>query len=358
MACNIAALLPILLFCRVAAGMCGAVEGACAAAAPSMVGELAMTETEVQLAEAADGLAGVRLLQAQTKLSGAGLAAAQPSVSSKAQQCLRFMHIPRTAGTSLESENLHRPPGARPWESLMEGPVDEAFAHLGSWKTATGQKPPQVASAGELYDVMHGSELGQGSPLSAASVYGPYFTVLNWTYATVPEACDGCHCQDLHTPPNDDQRVADFYGDPDCTSFCVVRDPLQRTISAFEYSPMSTLLSNCTSGFELFVRALFPLTTDPTGACHFVPQTPFVFGAATRQASTKQYCDRVLRMENLTAEFNALMEEFGRDVRLGTHINAGSSCSISSEALSADVKDLIYDYYRADYEAFGYPRPV
>jgi len=326
-----------------------------------VVGEPFMTEDEVQRAEAADaGFAGMQLLQSQTK-SGRGLQAVpQPPVRNKAQQCLRFMHIPRTAGTSLESENLHRPPGARPWQSLMEGPVDEAFAHLGTWKSSLGEQP-QAANAGELYDKMHASELSKDSPVSAAMVYGPYYLALNWTKVTVPEACDGCQCQDLHTPPNDDQGVADFYGDPSCTTFCVVRDPLERTISAYAYGSFKFVGFNgpCTThSFEQFARENFPLTTDPTGACHFIPQTPFVYGAATRQASTKQYCDRVLRKENLTAEFNALMEEFGRDVRLDTQINGGSSCSISSEALAADVKDLIYDYYRADYEAFGYPRPV
>ena len=37
----------------------------------------------------------------------------------KTDQCLRFMHIPKTGGTYIDSANLHLPPEQRAYDSLV-----------------------------------------------------------------------------------------------------------------------------------------------------------------------------------------------------------------------------------------------
>lgn len=247
-------------------------------------------------------------------------------------RCLKYMHIPKTGGTSLESANLHLPQGHRAFDSFAV-PVYEA---------ATTWLP---GSAAEIFDMSHANP----------EAYAPWFTRLNHTWVKMP---DGNVCHNIHTPPAYDHRVAEYFSD-NCTVFCAVREPLQRFLATYKfnrYGPCSV------AGFENFVSFFMDfLKKQPfEHVCHWVPQVEFVYGAKSREASTHQYCHRVLHQEHLNDEFAALMAEFGQDLKLKEYHNMFSSanCRIDLGAVSKATKNAVYNYYRADYDAFGYPPPA
>merc|ERR1740123_2020231 len=94
-------------------------------------------------------------------------------------ECLNFLHIPKTAGTSIE---------------------DQRFKAHG----------------------VHGSLWGRHANLrcsTSASCTHP----LGFTQCRMSER--SC-CTSWHTPPSMDRMLADMY--EDCNTFCVVRDPVDR----------------------------------------------------------------------------------------------------------------------------------
>jgi len=257
------------------------------------------------------------------------------------EQCLKFLHIPKTGGTSIDSANMHLQSPA--FDSLM----------LRTYQRIADDIPQKFQSdyggnLGTMYDVSHAS---------TASYHDKWFPVHGHSYRMVSQR-DGNKCQDLHTPPGSDPSVAGFFSD--CTTFCAVRDPLQRFISAYEMTQMGPCDS---AAFEERLGSLFlKLSENPSmQVCQFVPQVQFVYGAESKYLSTTQYCDRILHTENLNEEFDALMHETGKALTLPPSHLMGEAiydgCRINRADVSQRARDLIYKYYLADYEAFGYSRP-
>ena len=95
--------------------------------------------------------------------------------------------------------------------------------------------------------------------------------------------------------------------------------------------------------------------------CFLVPQVEFVYGSRNWSHATQQYCTRFLHQENLTAEFDELMMEIGRpEVKLPEEelLSSWSGCSnMSTSDLTLATRKAIYEFYKEDYEAFGYPPP-
>lgn len=69
------------------------------------------------------------------------------------------------------------------------------------------------------------------------------------------------------------------------------------------------------------------------------------------------HCNHVLRFENLTSEFNAIMKAYRLAIRLedgneGLHKHYYAiPCKIT---LTEEMKSWIYETYRQDFELFGY----
>merc|ERR1711884_751354 len=89
----------------------------------------------------------------------------------------------------------------------------------------------------------------------------------------------------------------------ECDTFCVVRNPIDRAISAHTYLRREAGLKNLAcSAIGLGSSLKMPYALG----CFFVPQAEFVFGA-----NGSRLCQHVLHFENLTAEFNLLMQRYG-----------------------------------------------
>lgn len=267
-----------------------------------------------------------------------------PAEPDNAGKCLKFIHNPRTGGSSIDSLNLNLPKSQRAYQTLMEGPLDRA---------AGSSFFPNLTS-GQLFDQAHGAELSDEASGLASYLYGFYIPVLNFRFVSWPHPLDNYiqTCQDLHTPPHYDAQVEAFFSEPGCTNFCVVRDPLKRIISTYKFRSFGP----CTeAGFDQWVMNTFPLT-EPITFCHGYPQIEYVYNAVTKDKATKQWCHRILRLENFTQDYNSLMTEFGRPLRMTTHLFSGG-CRLDVSKISTEAKDKIYNYYRADYDAFGYPKP-
>lgn len=259
-----------------------------------------------------------------------------------APKCLNFIHNPRCGGTSIDSINLNKPKDQRLFHSLMEGPIDGA---------AGGPSFPHE-TPGHLFDTAHGSELTNESSETAAEHYGPYIPKLNFRFVTWDfEGKFNQTCQDLHTPPQYDEKIREFFTQPGCESFCTVRDPMDRLISGYKFRNFG----ECnTESFEKWILETFPLR-EPISFCHVYPQFEYVY--SSNKAEQKQWCQHIIRFENFEKDFNKIMAEFGRDAKMTKHLNPSGNSCINITKLSKEAKDRVYDYYRRDYDTFGYPRP-
>jgi hypothetical protein len=266
-------------------------------------------------------------------------------------KCLRFMHIPKTAGSSVDSANFKLSP-KRDFDSLTHRLYDKICATDPRINATYCDKP---GGLGVLFEKTHSNN----------TFLVEFIKKHNYAYTWVPQPYGGT-CQNVHTSPDvDPNGVAKFYDGP-CDVFCTVREPLDRYISAYAMANIGT----CTSaGFEADTRVFIDKLKQNRfrKECWFTPQVEMVYGALSKQNATKQYCNEILRFEHIDADFKALMLKYGHNLSLPRwnvmgHTNAyqsanGKNCYMDIKKVTTATKELVYNYYRADYEAFNYPRP-
>jgi len=112
--------------------------------------------------------------------------------------------------------------------------------------------------------------------------------------------------------------------------------------------------ASCTSeDLNIFIsRALTAVLSGDkfVNDCHFVPQSEYIW------EGEKQWCTYILRMDGLPWNFNSLMEDLGMDVKLEEEDRSNPSwCSGMSTAwLTNDTKSLIRQVYHDDFITLGY----
>eukprot|EP00438_Fugacium_kawagutii_P004960 Skav222391 [mRNA] locus=scaffold4422:47956:48567:+ [translate_table: standard] len=164
------------------------------------------------------------------------------------------------------------------------------------------------------------------------------------------------HCSVWHTPPADDPVLAQSYSR--CKTFCVVRHPLDRWISEYQWhllhwttrrgrDPCSLQVLNEYS--ESLMNYSFPPALDYRADCHRVPQSKYVIS----NDGQRLHCNHVIRFENITAEFNALMKAYKHPQRMDNKKSnsVGIKCKMN---ISDTLKKWIYTNYQSDFQLFGY----
>eukprot|EP00931_Biecheleriopsis_adriatica_P080091 TRINITY_DN5344_c0_g1_i2.p1 TRINITY_DN5344_c0_g1~~TRINITY_DN5344_c0_g1_i2.p1 ORF type:complete len:276 (-),score=36.06 TRINITY_DN5344_c0_g1_i2:276-1103(-) len=230
-------------------------------------------------------------------------AAREVEEEAAAGRCLNFLHIPKTGGTSIE----HVWHGTMAWGRSAFHMMDCVSPHEGIHEILQSQKRCNLP--------------------------------------------DGERCLVWHTPPAMDSKLSKYY--EECDTFCVVRHPVERLLSEYLWAGGRVNGACNIADFRRFVETSFEsLRTSPyKGGCHFVPQVDYVFGPNAHPETAGQYCQHVLKQENLTSEFNELMRHYDLPLQLREHEKARSECALE---IPDDLWDAITAHYAADMAAFGY----
>jgi hypothetical protein len=152
---------------------------------------------------------------------------------------------------------------------------------------------------------------------------------------------------------------------PDVARFAVVRNPYDRMLSAWkskilrddaQYAPLAAEVRAAYSypteavvAFGDFVRHIVA-TEHPDG--HWARQVDVL-------ACDEIAYDVIARFENFVDDFAAILTRLGApaDVRaLGAEVTNPTNEVPPAAAYDSEVAAVVYDYYREDFERFGYSR--
>jgi hypothetical protein len=235
---------------------------------------------------------------------------------------LHFIHIPRTAGTTIESCSPFFPKGWVRWGSMN----------------------PQLHGAKQI-------RLGHEERRQ-----------------------DRQKCYGQHLPPAMFTRGKHPFL-PRKNNFCVVRHPYSRLISQFGWANRFSAAGKyeCTAAtMNAYLEEHLSVVADGNlfaDDCHFAPQALFVFDYDNETYAPRRdhpWCSHLLRFEHLDTDFNHLMKRFGYAVELGTwghsgvgmsnrHMGSDFACrSMNASQFSPEVKALADRIYKEDFDAFGY----
>jgi len=133
--------------------------------------------------------------------------------------------------------------------------------------------------------------------------------------------------------------------------FTIVRNPYTRII--FEYycnwrGFKGSNKNNATIMNEWIWKKI-EKTPQQSYYGHLIPQHYYVYNKLGRKM-----VKHVLRFENLTEEFQELMEKYSLNITLGNKTNARGSSALSVENLTRETIDMVNDRYAKDFRFFNY----
>ncbi len=169
--------------------------------------------------------------------------------------------------------------------------------------------------------------------------------------------------------------VASMLNDPSVLKFCIVRNPYDRIFSAWKskvlrrmdtqyqelrdrirdaygYEPGTDDSPRPTLAFGDFVRFIATHGDDRAVATdgHWCPQTDTLWWGLIDY-------DVIGRFENFNEDFGGVLRHLGAPdnviVRGAEQFNATTSFPLSA-AFDSALASVVYDFYRADFDAFGY----
>ena len=217
---------------------------------------------------------------------------------------LKFVHIPKNAGTSIENSALKKNIfwGFRDWSKKKDNKLIEnswkSFKTKGKWINRSTNNP-------------------------------------------MPNNKTGCY--PWHKTP--DELGKTIYKEED-DLFCVVRNPYSKIISAYKYAHGK---KSSKEGLNQFIKE--KLTNfnknERWNGCHILPQYKYTHGNIK--------CNHILKFENLDEDFKKLNEKYNiYNINLPKNNKSKSKLNISD--LTQESKDLIYKVYKKDFELYGYKK--
>jgi hypothetical protein len=131
-------------------------------------------------------------------------------------------------------------------------------------------------------------------------------------------------------------------------TFCVVRDPYSKIVSAYKYWRGKTATK---TDLNHFIQTRLPnfdknVENMRWNSGHILPQHMYTHG--------KRKCEYIIRFENLDTEFGDLMKKFNiTDIKLEKNNKSAKTVSVSD--LDNASRELIKKAYKRDFELFNYP---
>ena len=216
---------------------------------------------------------------------------------------LKFVHIPKNAGTSIENSVLKHNIkwGFRDWTKKEHNKFIEnswnSFKKKGKW----------------------------------------------WNISTNNTYKNNKGCYPWHAPP--DELGRDIYKKDD-DLFCVVRNPYNKIISAYKYSYGKKATKE---GLNKFIKEKLSdfNKNERWNGCHILPQYKYTHGNIK--------CEHILKFENLDNDFDKLNKKH-QILNIKLDKNNKSKSKLNIDDLTQESKDLIYKVYKKDFELFGYKK--
>lgn len=212
---------------------------------------------------------------------------------------LKFIHIPKNAGTSIENaglkHNIHW--GFKEWTKQDHKKNEKIFKNKNPWINVYNKKEP-----------------------------------------------NNNRCYPWHRNYGD---LGPGFLKTDDKTFCVIRNPYTKIVSAYKYAHGN---KSSKEGLNKFINDKLSIFKDNMywNGCHILPQHKFTH--------EKIKCDNLLRFENLEKDFDSLMKKNNLQQMKLSSDNPTKNIKLSYKDLDDDSIKLINQVYDKDFKLYNYKK--